>query len=150
MHVTSLKQGDSRWGKIKMLPSDLTIAADGCTTTAVCDLSYFYGCPKNPDEVVGQNIFYDAYGRILWDKITFPKFKFVERVRSFDPAVINAAIAAPFDTVLLEVNFGQHWTWCLGKSPFGGYKIADPLYGDISTTARYKQSITGCATFTKS
>ena len=146
MNVISLCQRNPNWSQIKMLPSNLTIGRYGCTSTALCDLAAFYGCPCNPDQAINQNIFYTPEGLILWNKINFPNFHFVERFYGYDKPTIEQALADPFATVLLEVSH-SHWVWALGKSLFGGFRIADPWYGDKATTARYHNDITGGAVF---
>jgi hypothetical protein len=147
MNVVSLWQRNPQWSRVKLLPSDLTIGRYGCTTTAICDLAAWYGCPKNPDQVIGTNIQYTKGGLVIWKDIKFSNFHFVKRFYGMQKDVIDAALAAPFDTVLLEVGH-SHWIWAIGHAWGGGYRICDPWDGSKSTTIRYKNDITGGAVFT--
>ena len=49
----------------------------------------------------------------------------------------------PHKTCILQVN-KNHFVLALGKNLTGGYKIADPWTGKISTTKVYNNNITGC------
>ena len=143
-----LNQWDYRWAKIKLLPSNLTMTRYGCTTTAICMLSDYFGCFKTPDQVVGINIKYTVDGLIIWESINFPAFKFVKRVRNlFDVVSVDDSLKDPDKAVILAINNDAHWVVALRKLPLGMYLVADPLGGKKRIVS--KKIISGSAHFVR-
>ena len=141
-----LNQLDLRWAKLTLTPSKLTVGRYGCTTTATCMLSDYFGEFTLPSVAAGHQIQYNSAGLILWDKINFKNFAFKTRFYGFEKDTIDDAIKNPDKAVILEVNH-SHWVVATGQGFFGDYAIADP-WGGIKTTLRGKgYTITGGAVF---
>lgn len=143
-----LSQYSKQWAAIKLLPSNLTMAAKGCLTVCVCMLSDYYKCFKSPDQVVGINIKYTVDGLMIWESINFPTFKFVKRVRNlFDVVSIDDSIKDPDKAVILAINNDAHWVVALKKLPLGFYLCGNP-WGGVKTIISQK-IISGSAHFTR-
>lgn len=143
-----LCQYDKLWSKIKLLPSNLTMAAKGCLTTDICMLSDYYGCFKTPDQVVGINIKYTVDGLIIWESINFSTFKFVKRVRNlFDVVSVDESIKDPDKAVILAINNDAHWVVAMKKLPLGMYLCGNP-WGGVKTMI-HESKISGSAHFIK-
>lgn len=91
---------------------------------------------KNPG-VLAKTLDFTKDGLILWGSLPKVGFQLEKRFTGEDRALIDAALKAPNKGVLIQVE-NYHWVLGLGRSIFGGYRIADPWFGDISTTRRYK------------
>lgn len=144
--MTSYSQRDPRWAQKKLGTSGLTMAQAGCTTTAIADLSTYFGDNLNPDQL-RQKIKYDR-GLVIWQSCKFKTFQFWFREHGRNDTNIKNALADPNIAVILQVNFGKHWVVASGYDAANKlFKIADPWYGDRSTMKRYSNSITGAAYF---
>ena len=138
-------QRDSRWAQLKLGFSQLTMGRFGCTTCCISMLTTYYHPDETPDKTV-KTIKYTPGGLVIWNSVSYPNFKFTKRYYFRDNKVIEAYIKDPKKAVILEVQH-SHWVVATGKSFFGGYNIADPWFGDRSTTRRYNDDITGFAIF---
>lgn len=147
-----LSQRDPLWSEKKLGSSSLTMGKYGCTTTCLSMLTDYYGSYMRPDAIASQKDWYTdknykyGAGLVLWSKMKLP-MKFVKRTYGRDDIEFEKALKDPKRAVMFEVQ-GKHWVLGLSKSIFGGYRIADPWFGDKATTARYKDQITGAAFFT--
>jgi hypothetical protein len=147
-------QRDPKWGKEKLGESPLTIARWGCTTCCICMITDYFGFYKDPVEIQKYIKYTDnnhpqGPGLIIWQSINIGGLKFEKRLYAQNDTEIQKSLKDPKKAVILEVN-KNHWVLVIGKIPFTNiYRIADPLYGDKSTTLRYKSNITGSAHFTK-
>lgn len=145
--MQSFSQRDGRWANEKLGSSPLTIGRYGCTTTAIADLSTYFGDNFDP-LTASRKIKYTAEGLVLWQSCVFGKFEFWFREQGRNDTNIKNALADPNLAVILQVAHGSHWVVCAGKEWFSGlFKIADPWFGDRSNMARYGNSITGAAYF---
>jgi hypothetical protein len=105
-------------------------------------LSSIWGPYKSPD-VLAKELTFTKNGLLIWQSVSkHLGFKFKWRGYAMPPHLIKT----PF---LLEVD-KSHWVLAMqsGNSLKGIYKIADPWFGDIASSSRYKK-ITGYATFEK-
>ncbi len=143
--MQSYSQRDPRWANVRLGASNLFMGRYGCTTTCIADLSTYFGDNDNPAEVA-QRLQYTT-GLIIWGSCKFPHFHFERREFGRNDANIKAALRDPNRAVILQVQNGSHWVVATGNALLGGYKIADPWFGDFSTTRRYGNSITGAAYF---
>jgi len=140
-----LSQREALWATKLLGGSKLTIAKAGCVTTGLSMLSDYYQCFEDPGQIAAHKEYYTLDGLILWDRLRFGKFHFVERIRNFDPIKINSALANPKTAVLLNIWHGSHWVVGLRGGVFGGYVVADPWNGSKITIKA--SDITGFATF---
>lgn len=141
--MLSYSQRNPKWAANKLGNSALTIGRYGCTTTCIADLSTYFGDNLNPLQV-SKAIQYTRDGLILWQSCKFKHFQFWFREYGRKDTNIRNALADPKLAVILEVD-KSHWVVATGT--FGAdYKIADPWFGDRSTTKRYNR-ITGAAYF---
>lgn len=128
--------------------SGYSLARYGCTTT---DITMFYNWifGKNVTPAwMSTQIEYNSQGMILWTSLSRVGLKLVSRVQGRNDAIMSQALKNPIQGCLIQVD-GDHWVFGLSKAFLGGYNIADPWFCDKSTTARYKQNITGCAIISK-
>jgi hypothetical protein len=108
-------------------------------------LSDYFKSFQDPGQIAEVEKYYTNSGLVNWTSLDFRSFKFEKRLRAFDPAAIEESLKDPRKAVILEVDH-SHWVVALSKSVLGGYNIADPWFGDKSTTRRYKK-VTGSAHF---
>lgn len=141
----NFSQRDPRWATIKLGSSSLTMGRYGCTTTCIADLSFYFGDNLTPDLMV-KKIQYTKDGLIIWQSCDFSTFKFERREYGRSDKNIKSALSDNNRAVILEVD-NSHWVVAT-SSLVTSYKIADPWFGDISTTKRY-QKITGAAYFAR-
>lgn len=147
-----LSQRDPIWSEKKLGSSNLTIGKFGCTTACLSMLTDYFGSYMRPDAIAAQKTWYTdknykyGAGLVLWSKMKLP-MKFVKRTYGRDDVEFGKALKDPKTAVMFEVQ-GKHWVLALSKNILGGYRIADPWFGDKSTTSRYKDQITGAAFFT--
>ena len=145
--MISYSQRDPKWANKKMLPSALRLHDFGCTTTAIADLSTYFGDNLNPAQVCDK-VKYTKDGLIIWQSCKFKNFGFWFREFGRNETNIKNALADPNIAVILQVSYGKHWVVATGWDQKNKiFKIADPLYGDRSTMKRYGNSITGAAYF---
>ncbi len=142
--MQSFSQRDPAWASQHLGGSNLTIGRYGCTTVSISMLSTYFGDNLNPSQVANKIKY--TNGLIIWGSCVFNHFRFDRREYGRNDANIKAALKDPNRAVILEVQNGSHWVVATGNSWLGGYKIADPWFGDFSTTSRYK-NITGAAYF---
>jgi ABC-type bacteriocin/lantibiotic exporter with double-glycine peptidase domain len=141
-----LSQRDPTWSNVKLGASPLTIGRYGCTTTGLSMLSDYFYCYMRPDQIAAQTNWYTPQGLVIWGNLDFKHMEFVKRGFGWKTNEIEAAIKSPDMAILLEVN-NAHWVVALSKALLGAYRIADPFFGDKSTTKRYGNAITGYAIF---
>lgn len=145
-----LSQRDPRWSQVKLGSSSLTVGRYGCTTTSISMLSTYFGGVIWPNEIATDIKKYTSDGLVNWSSMDFPRFKFEKRIYGRNDAEIMASFNDPNKAVILQVDNGQHWVVCLGKTFFGNdYKIADPWFGDKRTACGTYKNITGSAHFIK-
>lgn len=142
-----LSQQDPRWAKITLGKSNYTVGRYGCTTTGISMASDYFKNYHNPG-YMAQHLEYTDEGYILWQSLSEVELKLLDRFYGKRDEKIKEAIKNPKKVCILQVN-NNHWVVATGVSIFGGYNIADPWYGDKSTTRRYKNNITGGAILTK-
>lgn len=142
-----LSQRDIRWSNILMLPSSLTLGRYGCTTTCLSMLSDYYNCFRSPDQIVDFNVKYTNAGYIKWESVDFKGFRFLKRVRYFDPTSIDESLRDPNKSVILEIWNKSHWVVALRRDIFGNFVIADPWDGKKKTIK--PSEVTGSAHFLK-
>lgn len=145
--MVSYNQRDSRWANQNLGSSNLKMGLFGCTTTAIADLSTYFGDNLNPSQVADWIKY--SNGLVLWQSCRFNHFQFERREYLRNEANILAAIKDPNRAVLLQVDNGAHWVVATGvPNWFNWYiKIADPWFGDKADMGRYGNSITGAAYF---
>lgn len=138
-----LSQRNPLWASEKMGQSTATVGRYGCTITDIAMGSQFYPPYREPG-FLARNLRFTADGLLIWGSLpSCTAFSLETRFYGQRDDVIRAALAHPKKIVLIQVE-NYHWVLGLGKSLFGGYTIADPWFGDKSTTRRYK-NITGGA-----
>lgn len=137
-----LSQRDPRWASKFLGKSKSTVGRYGCTITSISMLLDYFKKYKNPG-FLADNLVFTKEGLIIWGSLPTVGFQLEKRFYGNDTTLIDAALKHPNKGVIIQVE-NYHWVLGLGKSIFGGYRIADPWFGDISTTRRYK-SITGGA-----
>lgn len=142
--MKTYSQRDPRWSQNKIGQTNLTIGRFGCTITSIADLSTYFGDNLTPADVANK-IQFTSDGLILWNSCKFGHFEFERRSYALYDFDIRDALKDPDKAVILEVEH-DHWVAATGISILGGYNIADPWFGDFSTTRRYRQ-ITGAAFF---
>lgn len=142
-----LSQRDPKWSDIKLGKSNVAIGKYGCTTTCLSMVSDWFNIYKDPSQIA-QTIDYTRDGLIIWTSLSNIGLKLDQRVYSFDDNSIDKALSNTDTCCILQVN-GNHWVLALSKSLFGGYRIADPWFGDKSTTSRYDNHVTGIAIISK-
>ena len=145
--ITKLKQGDPRWGNIRIGESATTLKRDGCTITALCMLlEKFRGYPASPKDAA----FYWAFnyrGEILWEKTKFRGMVFLYRYYNNNIKEIAIHANDPSSGVIVQVN-RNHWLYI---DKVDGKKLSgvDPLTGKGFDELPSQYSITGFATFEK-
>jgi len=148
--MQSFCQRDPRWNDLKLGESCLTLGRFGCTTTAIADLSTYFGDNFTP-ELVAKTVTYTKDGLIIWQSCVFPHFQFSSREYGRNDKQLKNALYDPNQAVILQVNKGSHWVVLVGTliGRFGYYTIADPWFGDRTSIKRYNDDITGAAYFTR-
>lgn len=150
-------QRDPRWSGVMLGNTGYSVARYGCTVTDIAMSSDYFktvlgaGVSQTP-KYFAQALKFTPQGYLLWDSL--PKCSRMKLRTRFVAAkmkpkdmhaLILAALKDRKQVCLLQVE-GNHWVLATGVDPAGGYKIADPWFGDNSTTKqRYKNRITGGA-----
>lgn len=142
-----LNQRDLRWAKVQMMPARVTIGRYGCLLTCLCMLSDWYDCFVLPSQAIGREVKFDTTGNIIWSKLNFPTFKFVQRIRALDTPAIDASLKGPNTAVVLTIDRDSHWVLALRKISSNYYWIADPWTGRKTLLKRTR--ISGSAHFTR-
>jgi hypothetical protein len=140
-----LGQRDSRWKDEKIGTTHLTIGRWGCTITCLSMLSDYFNGFKTP-RFLAKYLKYTKEGLIIWDSLpSILPFKLEKRLYKRNDEEIKKSLSDPERAVILQVD-GCHWVLALGyyKLAPSIYRIADPFFGDKSTSLRYKK-ITGSA-----
>lgn len=140
-------QRDPRWRALELGASGRTLGQIGCLVTAIAMLSTYFKPDLAPPDVVYRANFTSG-GLLIWASLHFSGFAFYRRAYTREDAKIKQHITHPDLAVCLQVADATHWVVGTGLALFSGlYKIADPLFGDKATMARYQDSITGAAYF---
>lgn len=144
-----LGQRSPEWAEQKLGNSPFKIGRYGCTLVCLSMLtdyfSQFKGTWKSPDQLASK-LSFTKDGLIIWSSLpAHTQFRLEKRLYSRNDVSIKESLKDPKRAVALQVE-NYHWVLALGKSPLGGYKIADPWSGDKTTTRKYK-AITGSAHF---
>lgn len=140
-----LSQRNPQWADVKIGPSNITVGRYGCTITCISMLTSYFGNWVDPEQIALKQLF-TKDGLIIWTKLNLPNIKFDHRGYGRNDVEIMDALKDPNKAVILQVQ-NYHWVVALGRGLLKGYRIADPWFGDKSTTARYKDQITGYAIF---
>lgn len=140
-----LSQRDRQWSTKKIGDTKLSIGRWGCLITSISMLSSYFK-PYNSPEWFAENCKFTKDGLLYWSSCKFANFRFVNRVYHRSDRFIKQSLKHPNTAVVLELDY-SHWVVAIGRSWLGGYRIADPFYGNKSTTRRYGR-ITGSAHFT--
>lgn len=143
-----LSQRDVLWCTDRIGSSLLQVGRWGCTLTCISMLSSYFDCYKSPSQIAHNVANFTNDGLVNWQKLAFPKMRFVERTYREDSAKILEAMKNPDKAVMLQVNFGQHWVVAVRKSLLGNdYIVVDPWTGKkVGAKAMYR-NITGAAYF---
>lgn len=146
--VKYLSQRDPAWAAQRLGISNLTLGRYGCTSVCLSMLSDYFDNYMSPPEIASHKNWYTKGGLIVWDKLDFPKMKFVERVRIRADNKIKESLLKINTAVMLEVNNGQHWVVALRKAMFGNdYLVLDPWSGQKCWAIKKYHNITGSAHF---
>jgi len=111
-------------------------------------LSEWYGNYINPGKLVGK-LKYTKTGLYYWksgDDVL--PFKFVYRYYRRDDKKIKEILYSKDNACILQVWNYKHWVLLVGYSRVYGYRVFDPLRGDIVyLNKRYGSGIQGFAEF---
>lgn len=135
-------QRDKRWASERMAPSTCIVGRYGCTLTSLSMALTSFGKVSDPGKIVKQ-LRFTKDGLLLWDSLAKVGLKLEQRFFGHNQRLIQGALAHPKKFALIQVD-GYHWVLATGNYSSGVYKIADPWFGDCSTTKRYGR-ITGGA-----
>ena len=124
-----LNQTDPRFANVKMLPSNITIGRAGCLLCSLCMLSDYFGEFVLPQQAIGQQVFFNKSGYVIWEKLNFSKFKLEKRIRNYDKLEVKMSIKDPKRAVCLNVNNGSHWVVAVKALPGDYYWCYDPYGG---------------------
>lgn len=143
-----LSQRNPLWAGDRLGASSLTLGRYGCTTTSISMLSDYFKCYQSPPKIAQKAENYTKDGLILWNKLSFDKMQFVERIYFYDRRRIEQAMKDPKQAVILEVNNRSHWVVALRKTYFGDdIVILDPWTGAKAQAFKDYHEITGAAFF---
>jgi hypothetical protein len=132
-----LSQRDKRWAAEKLGQSQSTVGRYGCTITSISMGTDYFKQWVTPFDLA-HKLSFTGGGSILWGSLpSVTCLKLEKRFFGQQDALIQEALKNPRKVVLIQVE-NYHWVLGLGRNLFGGYKIADPWFGDKSTTKRYK------------
>ena len=141
--MKTLSQRDPRWSWKKLGQSQASVGRYGCTVTSISMGTDYFNKWEDPGELA-ETLSFTLDGSILWASLPLKTcLKLETRFYGQKDDLIQEALKNPKKVVLIQVE-NYHWVLGLGRNLFGGYRIADPWFGDKSTTKRYK-SITGGA-----
>lgn len=141
--VQPLSQRDSRWKLKKLGFGSGSIGSYGCTITALTMLLNSQGENLPPDQVNERlkdaNAFAgDTKNLLWWDRIrlAFPQTQQPTQYWEYDNAKVKSIIDSGRPVIVkvdgAPIGAESHWVLYLG-----GGKMADPWYGDITSTSRY-------------
>ena len=147
-----ISQRDPKWANLKIGHSQLTIGAQGCALSCVSMATSFFGCFKNPQELMNF-IDFTTEGLILWQTLRLPPVHFTGRYYGKQDSVIQASLNNPNQVCLIQVTLksgATHWLFATGKMPLvNAYLVIDPWMGYKSSTLVYNNNITGFAIYSK-
>ena len=132
---------------MKLGESVCTVGRYGCLITGISMFLDYFGRYKDPG-LLASILEFTKDGLILWGSLHRVGLKLDKRGYGRNDSDIQAALKNPATVCILQVQ-GNHWVLATGKRLLGGYNIADPWFGDRSTTGRYGNSITGYAIISK-
>lgn len=155
-------QRDPKWAAVKLGKTQFPIGRYGCTITDIAMLSSYFASIKfgksNNPAFFANALSFTSEGYLIWESL--PKVSAMRMTKRFKKEemsnlnmnkLILAALINPKSAALIQVN-GNHWVLATGtvkdqngNIKTGEYQIADPFFGDRSTTARYGNKITGGA-----
>lgn len=152
--ITPLSQRAPICAELCLGQSDSTIGRYGCTITCLSMASeYFHSVNPSiayrlPQELA-KTLKFTSEGLLIWESLSSIGMKKENRFYGANYQLINEALAHPKKVCLIQVKMmnGFHWVLALSKVPGTNdtYNVADPWYGDRSTTRRYKNQISGGA-----
>ena len=142
INMLRLRQGDTRWSKIRIGKSGTTLAQSGCLLTSLCILySKFYRANYIMPDMLARGLAFTSSGDLIWkatDQHGIQLLKqygmeFIKREYNYFPNRDNPVIKfysnSPDYAVALEVrtrNGRRHWLACAGKSVLG-FACIDPF-----------------------
>lgn len=132
----------------KMGTSNYTIARYGCLDTVITvGYDWFFSESLTPPQIASK-LSFNSDGMLIWGSLKNIGLGLKNRVYGRNDAIMLEAIKNPNEICAIQVN-SSHWVLATSKSILGGYNIFDPWFGDLSTTRRYKNNISGCAIIIK-
>jgi len=161
--MIKLSQSDSKWRRVKMGVSNLTLGGYGCTTTCQSIVSHAAGQYISPADFARQNDNYTNHsysagaGLVLWTEFTkdMDNVQKEVRVRRHDEDMFRDAINSPNEILMLELktNYAKypiHWVIAEKALGNGDYQIIDVVDGKIRKVSdRYVKVIGGCVVVAK-
>jgi GH25 family lysozyme M1 (1,4-beta-N-acetylmuramidase) len=145
MAIKVLSQRNPEWFDIKIGDTNENLGGKGCLITCISMITDYVGKYLNPGELA-QTLDFTPEVLLLWNSLPKGGLDFVYRFKNRDDLKIKKAFKDPDQFVVLQVN-NNHWVWLIGVK--GGYKVADPYYGDIIFLSKRKYRITGFAILEK-
>lgn len=133
------------WHDILIGKTSETVGRKGCLITCISMITDYIGRYTNPGELA-TTLDFNPDAKLIWDSVKKVGLDFVYRFYSRDDIKIKRAFNNPDQFVVLQVN-NNHWVWLIGIS--GGYKVADPYYGDTPYLSKRRYKITGFAILEK-
>lgn len=122
--LTLISQNDPRWKFLKLPPCQRNMAQIGCTSACLLMVDAWYGGKMTVQEFLAKTRRL-ADGRILWNSVNFPTWKFAWRgYRDDRDKILKALKGSPKTTVILEVDH-SHWLFVIG-SVGKSLKVVDP------------------------
>lgn len=140
-----LSQTNLKWCDILIGKSNESVGRKGCLITCISMITEYIGRYINPGELA-QNLDFTSGALLIWSSVSRVGLDFVYRFYVRDDVKIKKAFDNPDQFVVLQVN-NNHWVWLIGIR--GGYKVADPYYGDVIYLSRRRYRITGFAILEK-
>ena len=146
-----LNQTDKRWAGTMLGQSNASVGRYGCVVTSLAMLSSWYGKYRTP-KWIAENLRFTPQGLLYWKSMDGKlPMKFVYRYYRRDDVKIKSILASMDNACILEVPFGtgKHWVALVGYSRIYGYRVADPLHGDIVYLNKRYKAITGFTEVTR-
>lgn len=140
-----LSQRNPEWFDTKIGNTNETVGGKGCLITDHSMITFLIEKYLNPGELA-QTLDFTKEAYLIWNSVHKIGLDFVYRFYSRNDEKIKSAFRDPDQYVVLQVN-NNHWVWLIGIS--GGYKVADPYYGDKCYLSKRKYKITGFAVLEK-
>jgi len=91
-------------------------------------LSDYFGEFVLPQQAIGQQVFFNKSGYVIWEKLSFKKFKLEKRIRNYDKFEILQSLKDPKRAVCLNVLGGSHWVVAVKALP-GDYYLCYDSWG---------------------